>query len=433
MKFTEEQIFELAPDESSKKAGKELANPGKWVSKGANDAALWGECQGSGSKPYRTQVDLANLAFKCSCPSRKFPCKHGLGLLLLHARSSNLFTDNAMPDWVNDWISKRGDKEEKSREKKDKPVDEAAQAKRQQARHQKVADGTAELLLWIKDIIRNGLLNVPEKGAQFWENMAKRMVDAQAPGLAGMIRNVGSINFYNEGWPGKFLEQIIKMYLLISGYKNIDIIDAELQNDIKAFIGFTQNQDELKAQEGIRDEWFVLAKQLTQQDQLTTESIWLYGTHSKRTALVLQFSVRGQVSETSFSAGTVIDAELVYFKSSCPLRALIKQQHETKMAVQLPGYKNWHDVVSRETEMNSVNPFIDQHPFMLDALNLVEYNQEWWLQDDGQKIMRLAKPYGNLWTLLSISGGKPLPMVVIGKEDEYYPVGVWSQNKYTIL
>ncbi|MGB8191873.1 MAG: SWIM zinc finger family protein, partial [Chitinophagaceae bacterium] len=81
MNLSEEQILALAPDESSKKSGKELSNASKWVSKGANETALWGECKGSGSKPYQTQVDLANIAFKCSCPSRKFPCKHGLGLL----------------------------------------------------------------------------------------------------------------------------------------------------------------------------------------------------------------------------------------------------------------------------------------------------------------------------------------------------------------
>jgi len=131
MNLTEEQILTLAPDESSKKAGKELANPSKWVTKGANEQAIWGECQGSGSKPYQTQIDVANVAFKCSCPSRKFPCEHGIALGLLYARQQNSFTETSMPAWVNDWISKRSQKEEKKLEKKDKPVDEAAQAKRQ--------------------------------------------------------------------------------------------------------------------------------------------------------------------------------------------------------------------------------------------------------------------------------------------------------------
>jgi len=34
---------------------------------------------------------LSEPAFKCSCPSRKFPCKHGLGLLLLYASDQAAF------------------------------------------------------------------------------------------------------------------------------------------------------------------------------------------------------------------------------------------------------------------------------------------------------------------------------------------------------
>ena len=33
--------------------------------------------------PYRTVADLAGPASKCTCPSRKFPCKHALGLMLV--------------------------------------------------------------------------------------------------------------------------------------------------------------------------------------------------------------------------------------------------------------------------------------------------------------------------------------------------------------
>ena len=68
MTLSEDQILALAPDEASKKAGLGLANMSKWVSKGANELAIWGECQGSGSKPYQAQIDLSNIAFKCSCP-----------------------------------------------------------------------------------------------------------------------------------------------------------------------------------------------------------------------------------------------------------------------------------------------------------------------------------------------------------------------------
>ncbi|WP_420894866.1 SWIM zinc finger family protein, partial [Streptomyces noursei] len=39
-------------------------------------------CEGGDGTRYGTVVDLDGPAFQCSCPSRKFPCKHTLGLLL---------------------------------------------------------------------------------------------------------------------------------------------------------------------------------------------------------------------------------------------------------------------------------------------------------------------------------------------------------------
>ena len=80
-----DQILALAPDASSAKAGQSLAGRRKWLALGRDDRAAWGECQGSAREPYRTQIDLAEPAFRCSCPSRKFPCKHSLGLFLLLA------------------------------------------------------------------------------------------------------------------------------------------------------------------------------------------------------------------------------------------------------------------------------------------------------------------------------------------------------------
>lgn len=102
MELSAESVLALAPDVASAKAANGLLKPGGWPTL-ANAAAVWGECQGSGSKPYQTQVDLSGPTFKCSCPSRKFPCKHGLVLLLLKAKDPSLFKADTPPAWVTEW------------------------------------------------------------------------------------------------------------------------------------------------------------------------------------------------------------------------------------------------------------------------------------------------------------------------------------------
>ena len=435
MQLTEDQIYTLAPDEASKKAGRDLAAPAKWVTKGINEQALWGECQGSGSKPYQTQVDLTAIAFKCSCPSRKFPCKHGLGLLLLCTRQPGLFANAQMPGWVSDWIGKRSEKEEKKTEKSEKPVDEAAQAKRQQSREQKVSEGINELLVWIKDIVRNGILTVPEKGGAYWDNMTRRMVDAQAPGLAAMVKNLGATNFWNEGWQSNFMDKLLQLYMVVEGYQHLTSIDPLLKQDIRSAIGFTVNQDELKKQNGVTDTWLVIAKESREEQQITVEENWLYGLKSNQYALVLQFIARGQVGKLSLSAGMYLDAELSYFPSKVPYRAIIKNYTiaGTGMTANVQAYASWSQVAEHETVLNSNLPFRNEMPVVVLALKPVQYQKQWWLQDQEGFLCRIVADFGNIWQLMALGGGLPLTMSVIGKENEYRPLGVWHQNNYKAI
>ncbi len=350
--------------------------------------------------------------------------------MLLYAKNNHDFTNNAMPAWVEDWINKRTERQEKKTEKKEKPVDEAAQAKRQKAREQNVSDGVEELLLWMKDIVRNGLIDIPEKGNSAFENMARRMVDAQAPGLAGMARTLGNINFYKEGWQAQFLDQLSRIYLVLSGFKNQEITDPLLLQDVRGFIGFTQSQDALKEQSGITDNWLILTKQSSEEDNLTTERFWLYGTQSRLYALVLQFIVRGQNIQLTLTPGSYIHAELVFYPSVFPQRAIIKKHVNCEPAVVQNVYNNLNEVMKTQTKMFSAIPFRTEAAYVVENLRVVKYNEQWWLQDVEEKMTRIKEHFQNIWLLLSLSGGKYARMSLVGKENEFEPVGLWYENEY---
>src|SRR5215212_3862624 len=171
-----DQILALAPDPASAKAGQGLAHRRKWLTLGRSDRAAWGECQGSAREPYRTQIDLVEPAFRCSCPSRKFPCKHGLGLFLLLAGESAAFDQGAPPPWVAEWLDRR-DQSPIQRDLKPTPTPAAvdpqkkrvaAQAKTAAAREAKVAAGVEELGRWLRDLIRQGLAGVQSRPYSFW-------------------------------------------------------------------------------------------------------------------------------------------------------------------------------------------------------------------------------------------------------------------------
>ncbi|MGH9938011.1 MAG: SWIM zinc finger family protein, partial [Blastocatellia bacterium] len=214
MNWTTEQILALAPDAASAKAGQSLAAARKWLALGADEWTVWGLCQGSGNAPYQAQIDLNEPAFRCSCPSRKFPCKHALGLFLLLATQPAAFKEKQPPDWVVEWMASRVKRVRQRSEKQakaetgEKIVDEAAQAKRAAIREAKVTSGLRELELWLRDIARGGLAAVQSQPPQFWERMAARLIDAQAPGVARLVREMAGVAASGEGWEGWLLERL---------------------------------------------------------------------------------------------------------------------------------------------------------------------------------------------------------------------------------
>ena len=117
-----ETIFSHSPDDASSKNAQSLANAAKWEHLGAFDdeagEVVWGEIKGSSGEVYHTRVGLDAEKFECSCPSRKQPCKHALGLALLRDSDASVFRDSP-PQWVQNDEKPRPAYLSKPKEKED--------------------------------------------------------------------------------------------------------------------------------------------------------------------------------------------------------------------------------------------------------------------------------------------------------------------------
>ncbi len=418
MNLNQQQILALAPDDASAKAGTQLSNPNNWVLKCAHALALWGECQGSGKTPYKTSIDLTNIAFKCSCPSRKFPCKHGIGLLLMFGAKPAAFNVvQNLPTEVEEWITKRatvGATLVVAQEKK--TIDETAQQKRIEARQKKIIDGIEELQTWLKDVVRTGIMNVPQDPYKFASNIIARMNDAQATGLAYQLKKIAKINFYAEGWQKELTKILSKTYVLSEAYRR-DVacnVSSELSNvsldlqreDLNTLIGWTKNKEIVLQSDSVHDFWAVLSKTTEEEDNLTTESIWLRGERTERFAQILNFYGYGQRSENLISVGTTLDAELVYYPSAFPQRALIKtQQYKNQNVDEVHGVSSIEAIKNSFAEIISTSPFIERVPFILNYFRILFENKQWFLVDSDAKSLRILNSETECWLLLSITRG----------------------------
>ena len=93
-KITEEQILAMAPNPAAAANGRKISQKGGFVRLecSEDDTFYLGECAGSGKNNYITTADFIDPGapvLRCSCPSRQFPCKHGLALLYEIAAAGN--------------------------------------------------------------------------------------------------------------------------------------------------------------------------------------------------------------------------------------------------------------------------------------------------------------------------------------------------------
>jgi hypothetical protein len=438
MSLTLDAVVALAPDGASAQAARGLAVPAKWPLLGANDVAAWGECQGSGAKPYQTQVDLAGPAFRCSCPSRKFPCKHGLALLMMRAQDPGLFTRSDAPAWVTEWLASRTataqKKEERQAEKAAEPADPQAAARREAQRWARIEGAARELQRWLADQMGRGLGSLGDDTIESWLTMAKRLVDAQAPGLAGRVQQAADGIRRGEDWPERTLHRLGLLQLACDALQRRAQLDPAVQADLRAVAGWPHERADVLAGAGERvaDRWTVLGCVTEERDdKLTERRVWLHGDRTGRRAWLLDHAFGGRGFQDAWLVGTAVAATLVFYPGRSALRALVADAAGTPGAPSWPtagGEAEWLGIARRVAAC----PWITLHPLVLDGAVPVRRGDQGLVVAAGRAWpMRLGD--ADAWTLLAASGGEPLSIMGEWDGRAVAPLAAWRADTSAAL
>jgi hypothetical protein len=436
MNWTVDQILALAPDPQSAKTGSGLATLRKWDRLGRNSQAVWGECQGSGQKPYQTTIDLNEPAFKCSCPSRKFPCKHALGLFLLSIQAPDSFGAEEPPAWVQGWLEGRVQRQQKVAQSQamDRVADPAAQARRAAKRQKKVDIGLAELERWLFDLVREGLASVQGKPRSFWETPAARLVDAQAGGAARRLRRLATLAYTGEGWQERLVEQLGLLYLLVAGYRRLESLPEPVQADLRTLMGWSLNQESLLAEAGVTDRWSVVGQQLEQEQRLLVQRTWLWSQTTNRGALLLQFAAANQPLDRTLVPGTSFEAELVFYPTNYPLRALLKERRTPAGDLAaLGGYLTLAEALTAYGAALACCPWLEEFPLALQKVRPFRRDERWFLADEAGQTLPLSPHFKASWTLLALSGGQPLFLFGVWDGSHLLPLSTLAEGRFIAL
>ncbi|MEU3890774.1 SWIM zinc finger family protein [Streptomyces sp. NPDC029041] len=438
VRWTADQVLALAPDAASRKAGSKLGAAGPWSEAGCSDeGTVWGLCKGSGSKPYQTIVDIADAAgpaYTCTCPSRKFPCKHALGLLLLWAADDAAVPPERVPEWAGQWTAgrRRRAEEKRAADGSGTPsgaADPEAARRRAERRAERVTAGAVELEQRLADLLRGGLASAEQSGYGLWEETAARMVDAQAQGLAGRVRELGAIPATGPGWPVRLLEECALLHLLGQGWLRRERLPDGLAATVRSRVGLPVSADGPP----LRDRWLVLAQYDTTDPRLTTRRIWLHGTDSLRTVLLLSYGAAGRAPEQALPVGLALDAEVSAYPGAGQPRVALGEQFApaAPSAIRPPGTTT-SQAVARYGDALRDDPWLESVPLTLDRVVPVPDGDSWQLADADEDaalpLTPAARSRPGLWRLVALSGGAPVRVFGECGHQGFTPLTAWPEG-----
>lgn len=381
MTLTRDKIEQMAPDQASLSAAIKLLKPSNWpvMARNSDSSLLWGECQGSGAAPYRVVVSPGDVGYKCTCPSRKFPCKHSLAVMLFATDKPGQFKEEAKnPDWVDDWLSRRRGKSitgpptsvtgeatakparsladalAATQAEADAVVDPKAAARAEAQRVRLKADREAAVLSglddldrWIGDQLSSGLAGFAQRASVATKTLSTRLVDAKAQGLAARLDTLAAEVFRlpEEMRGDHVLERLGALTLIASAYRRQTALPPALQADVRRTVGWTVKREELLADgeaPRVASTWIVVATRAeVQPDKLRRLETWLLNAtpaaDAPAFALLIEFvPVSAGNTGVAFAAGEVIAGEVVYYPSATPLRGLMATRASVDTATAWP-------------------------------------------------------------------------------------------------
>lgn len=434
-------IEALAPDQSSLKAAAGLTKPAKWsgIAGSADGTLIWGLCAGSGANPYKVAVDLRDNGSKCTCPSRKFPCKHGLALMWMKAQSMASFAPGEAPEWVGDWLKRRrgapvdhgaAGKDATSATAEGPAVNEdpkavakreAAAAKRLAENDLAIAGAFDTLEQWITDQLRTGLSAFLDDATARCRKIAARMVDGKATMLAGRIDELPArLLRVPAGDRMRVAVNELSRLVLLSRAFRADPRDAGVRRAITS----AETRDTLMANAEaprVTSQWEVLTERLvTRRDGLISQTTWLLNLgEGPRFAMLLDFHpVSTGRRGSSFVPGDQFDAEIIYFPSPNPLRALLVTRGDGSIDKAWPE-PDAETVIGAVAGAIAADPWCQDVPLMLPRGRIVldAKDAPWWRSDCG----RMVHPVSG--DVPAVARGAPLTCAT----------AVWSANRLEML
>ncbi len=311
------------------------------------------------------------------------------------------------------------------------PVAVSGTPSRAELRASRVDQGLQELDRWLADQIRTGLAPLPKLGYAHFDAIAARMVDAQAPGVAGTLRALPE-ELGEEDWPDRILHGLAGLHLLSRAHASLEALPDDLAATVRSRIGYPVAKADVLAGPGLLDSWWAVGAVDVADLHLRRRRVWLRGAETDRWAVWLTFAPTGMPFDDSILPGQAVAGELHFYPGAGQHRALFgRTTDEPIVDLDVRG-SSVADVRGQFARLVAADPWATRMPAAVFGRPVQEAGK-WWLQDTTGAGCLLRELEGQPWPLLAQSGGEPL--TIFGEWNGFglWPLGVLPDDQGRIL
>ncbi|MFC3604665.1 hypothetical protein ACFOLM_17025 [Deinococcus soli (ex Cha et al. 2016)] len=281
--------------------------------------------------------------------------------------------------------------------------DPAAQARRRAAREKKVSLGLDALQTFLKDLVRDGLAQAAARPYSDWDTQAARLVDAQAPGAARLVRMIPEVLPH----PDRLLTHLSRLYLLTEAWPRRDTLSAPQQADLRAALGFPLDRAATVAAGGTDTRWLILGHTVSDEEHVRTRRTWLH--EGGTTALLLDFAAPGWPLLPPLPAGGSVRARLSPAPGTVPQRHVLDGEATRSATTPLPAPVNLDGLLDAHGAALALNPWLERTAHHLGPVTVHPPARDGdpWRAGDARGSLPLGGSDTARLTLLALGGGHP--------------------------
>lgn len=289
--------------------------------------------------------------------------------------------------------------------------------------------GANEIIVWLADVVNNGITTLYNQPEEFWDSISKRMVDAQLSGIGNRLKHVK--NAIAEEEEEYIIDAISEIYLLAKSLSKIDVLPESMALSLLKAAGYNITKKHLVNAELISDDWLVLGQVHGEEDRIRYRRTWIQGQRTKFMGQILDYAWGKQDFMQNWQVGRSFKGDARVYPGAYKLRLAIEaHSHTSQLISSFAAYQDLNAFLKAYTLAVAAHPVLFHFPVSLKEIRIQLKHQEIYIIDKSLNAIPCFCSENAKWGLLAAAAGQEIQLFGEWDGSKFHPLSLISTGRF---